>query len=388
MKISDFKSGCYYDQIDIDGFNLNFKSFCPNLINLDWNVDIPQLQSLLSEADYKLGELNAFSQLVPDINFFISMHIAKEANQSSKIEGTQTNIEDIIIKREDISPEKRDDWQEVQNYINAINFSIKELERLPISTRLICQAHKILLQGVRGKNKLPGEYRNSQNWVGGTSLKDATYIPPPYLKINELMNDLENFIHNKDIYTPHLIKIAIIHYQFETIHPFLDGNGRIGRLLITLYLVSNNLLNVPALYLSNFLEKNKTHYYNNLNTVRIVSDLQQWIKFFLIGIIETSESSINTFKNIIKLRDEIDDVKIPSLRSKSKMENARKLICFLYKKPVITLNDISKEMEFEITTANRLIKDFQSLGILKEFTGYKRNRMFEFSDYIDLFKQP
>ena len=378
MNISNFKAGYFQKQIE-------YKSFCPNFINLQWNLDSPQLQSLLSEADHKLGELNAFSQLIPDIDFFIKMHILKEANQSNKIEGTKTNMEEVLINQEDILPEKRDDWDEVHNYVQAINYSIEKLKELPISTRLICNTHKILLQGVRGKNNNPGEFRTSQNWVAGATLKDAEYIPPHHSEVNELMSDLEKFLHNKDIYVPHLIKIALIHYQFETIHPFLDGNGRMGRLLITLYLVSNSLLKVPSLYLSDFFEKNKTHYYNNLQKVRIHNDLQQWLKFFLVGIIETSESSINTFKSIIKLKDKIEGEQIPSLGSKAKIEKAIKLIRFLYKNPIITVNMLNKEVSFPITTINRLIKDFQSLGILKEFTGYKRNRMFAFTEYLELF---
>jgi len=239
MNLKDFKAGKYIKQIE-------YSSFLPEKISKEWIVSSPKINQLLSEANRLLGELNAFSQLIPDVDFFIKMHISKEAVTSSKIEGTKTNMEEALLKEEDINPEKRDDWNEVQNYIKAINYSITELEKLPLSNRLLKNTHKVLLEGVRGKHKLPGEFRKSQNWLGAT-LKNAIYIPPHHNKVPGLMSDLEIFLNDNEYYVPHLIKIAIAHYQFETIHPFLDGNGRLGRLLITLYLVSNDILKKPAL---------------------------------------------------------------------------------------------------------------------------------------------
>jgi Fic family protein len=216
-----------------------------------------------------------------NINLFIHLHITKEAVISSRIEGTRTGIDEALLPEEEISPEKRDEWREVANYIKAMNTAIKNLQHLPLSTRLLRETHGILMQGVRGEHKNPGEFRRSQNWIGGTSPSDAFFVPPAHPHINELMGDLENFLHNQDISVPALVRIAIAHYQFETIHPFLDGNGRIGRLLITLFLVSERILDQPLLYLSVFFEKKRTLYYDNLQQVRDNNDLLSWIKYFL-----------------------------------------------------------------------------------------------------------
>jgi len=377
MRIEDFKAGKYIDQYQ-------YKSFLPEKIDHEWIISTPDINSLLSKANRLIGELNAFSQLIPDVDYFIKMHITKEATTSSKIEGTKTNIEDVLIKEEEISPEKRDDWNEVQNYINAIKFSISELEKLPISNRLIRNTHKVLLRGGRGEKKNPGEFRKSQNWIGAT-LKDAIYIPPHQSEVLDLMTDLESFLNDQKILTPHLIRIAIAHYQFETIHPFLDANGRIGRLLITLYLVSNGILNKPSLYLSDFFEKNRINYFDNLMIARTKNNLSQWIKFFLVGIIETAISSINVFKKIIILREKIEIEKISKMGSKAK--RGLILIKSLYQNPIIDSNSICDLLDIAPSTANRLILDFQKEGILEELTGFKRNRKYIFREYFDIFQK-
>lgn len=376
MNISSFKSGKLQQRLE-------YKSFEPTLINEEWHLDNDAVALLLSQADQKLGELNAFSQLIPDVDFFIKMHVVKEGTKSSRIEGTQTNIDEAIQKEEFIQPEKRDDWQEVQNYVEAMNTAIAELQQLPLSNRLLKNAHKIILQGVRGKHKQPGEFRISQNWIGGSSLADAKFIPPHQEGVLEYMSDLEQFIHSDKTNLPHLIKIAILHYQFETIHPFLDGNGRIGRLLITLYLVSTGLLVKPTLYLSDFFEKNKEHYYDNLTIVRTKDDLIQWLKFFLEGIRVTAESSIQTFKEIIALRASVEN-KIIQLGKKQML--AKNVLQYLYSQPITDMQSIAIAANVSVTSISRLLNDFIRLGILVELTGFKRNRIFAFEQYLKLFR--
>jgi len=375
MDLQDFISGKYIKQIE-------YKSFSPEKINHEWIVSTPEVNKLLAKANRLIGELNAYSQIIPDVDFFITMHILKEATTSSRIEGTKTNMEEALVKEEDIKPEKRDDWAEVQNYIKAINTSIEELEKLPISNRLIKNTHRTLLSGVRGKDKIPGEFRTSQNWIGAT-LKDAIFIPPHHSEVIELMSDLEKFINEDEYHVPHLIKIAIVHYQFETVHPFLDGNGRLGRLLITLYLVSNNVLKKPSLYLSDFFEKNKGYYYDNLTTVRLTSNLTQWIKFFLVGVIETSKESIQVFKDIIALKADIETKRLPTLGSK--VEKAQLLLKQLFQVPITDSKQVSELLQISPSTANRLIKDLIELNILSELTGYKRNRKYKFREYFRIF---
>jgi len=312
------------------------------------------------------------------------MHIAKEATQSSKIEGTQTNIEDAFLSKEDVNIEKRTDWEEVQNYISAMNEAVKMLHTLPFSSRLIRQTHKILLQGVRGEHKLPGEYRNSQNWIGGASINDATFIPPVHTSVDELMSDIEKFANDELNPLPDLLKIALIHYQFETIHPFLDGNGRVGRLLITLYLVNKGILKQPILYLSDFFEKNRMSYYDNLMRARVHNDINQWFKFFLTGIIETSSNGIKTFDNILQLQKTLDG-KLKNIGSRS--GDAYKVVEYLYTRPIIDAQKTSSIINKSLKPAYNLINLLAELNIIKEITGTQRGRMYMFTDYIELFKQ-
>lgn len=375
MKISAFKSGNFIPQTE-------YKSFLPENINREWLIDQPELEILLEEANLKIGEINAYSRHVPDVDTFIRMHVVKEATKSSRIEGTHTEIEEAVRKEKTITPEKREDWREVQNYIRAMNEAIASLRKLPLSSRLLCEAHRVLMQGVRGQHKMPGNYRKSQNWIGGATIKDAVYIPPHHSDVPALMSDLEQFLHNKAIHVPHLIRIAIAHYQFEAIHPFLDGNGRIGRLLITLYLVSNSILDRPLLYLSSFFEKNKYLYYDDLNRVRTHNELAHWIKFFLVGISDTAQSAVVTLQEILNLKDDLND-KILTLGKR--IPTAKRVLHYLFKFPTITSSEIVEEMEITKPTANTIIHEFIKLNILSEKTGFKRNRIFVFESYLNLF---
>jgi Fic family protein len=376
MKISDFQQGTYRQQFQ-------YRSFQPALVNHAWIWEDAEIHALLAEANRRLGELNGLSLIVPDIDRFIQMHVVKEAQTSSRIEGTQTEMEEALEEDpEEIKPEKRDDWREVRNYIDAMNQSIEALSRLPLSNRLLCDAHATLLRGVRGEGKTPGEFRRSQNWIGGATLADAVFIPPHHDEVPSLMGDLEGFWHNEEILVPDLIRIAISHYQFETIHPFLDGNGRIGRLLIALYLVSKGLLHRPCLYVSAHLEKHRAAYYDSLTAVRTRGDLGQWIRFFLVAIIETAKRGVESFQRIHQLRQTTGD-KIATLGARS--ANARRVTDFLYSKPITTGPELCRRLGISQPTVDRLLTDLVRLGILAEMTGKQRNREFWFRDYYLLF---
>ena len=338
---------------------------------------------MIEEAAIKLGELNSYARLVPNINLFIQLHVTKEAVISSRIEGTQTQIDEALMEEGDIAPERKDDWKEVNNYMDALHSAIDSLANLPISSRLLRHTHRILLNSVRGEEKQPGEFRSSQNWIGGASLKDAVFIPPHQDHIPELMGDLEKFIHNEEIRVPNLVKIAITHYQFETIHPFLDGNGRIGRLLIPLFLVEKGMLSKPLLYLSAYFERNKGLYYDNLTFVRTKNDMKQWLKYFLVGIASTSEKATNTLTQVLELKAYLEE-KIRSNFGR-KSPSGILLLEHLFKKPIITVNQAKELTGYGFNAANALIGDFIQANILKEITGHSRNRVFLFEAYVKLF---
>jgi Fic family protein len=377
MDIEAFKAGRLEK-----GFNYSY--FVPEPINMQWELKDPRLTTLLEKASISLGELNSFARLVPNIDLFIQLHVTKEAVISSRIEGTQTNIDEALMPEEEINPERKNDWLEVRNYSEAMKTAIKELEQLPLSSRLLCKTHKRLLAGVRGEHKMSGEFRRSQNWIGGASLADAIFIPPAHTYVNELMGDLENFMHNESIYVPALVRIGIAHYQFETIHPFLDGNGRIGRLMITLYLVSQKILHKPLLYLSVFFEKNKGLYYDNLTRVREKNDLVHWLKYFLIGVDETARQASNTLSDILKLKEQVEN----TLRSTAgrRTHSALALLTHLFKEPFINVKQAEATCDLSAKAANDMVNLFVQQGILKEISGKTRNRLFLFEAYLDLFK--
>lgn len=376
MKLENYLSGKYKQGI-------GYKAFLPSKINYNWGWESTKIDALLAEANRQIGELNAYSLLLPNVDLYIKMHVKIEANKSSKIEGTKTSIEEDLLDFQDVNPEKRDDWEEVQNYVKATNYGIDRINNnFPVCNRLIREIHGILLNGVRGSRKTPGEFRKSQNWIGGTMPSNAAYVPPLNEDVDDCLKDLENFINNNEIDTPDLIKIAMIHYQFESIHPFLDGNGRVGRLIIPLYLQSKGILDTPCLYISFFFEKNRDLYYEKLNNVRTKNDIIGWIIFFLEGIIETAKIAKQKFKSVVKLTKEIDD-KLLNLRVTH--ENAKKVIEYFYDEPVSSRRKIADSLGMPLSTLNGVITELQKANILKETTGYVRNQLFVFQEYVDIF---
>jgi Fic family protein len=363
---------------------MGYKYFVPTEINLQWSWNDPALNTILERASIRLGELNSFARLVPNIDLFIQLHVTKEAVVSSRIEGTQTNMNEALLPVEEIKPERRNDWQEVKNYTEALNNAIEDMKTLPLSSRLLRKAHKTLLQGVRGEHKLPGEFRNSQNWIGGATLMDAVYIPPAQHFVNPLMGDLENFLHNEQIQVPALIRVGMAHYHFESIHPFLDGNGRIGRLLITLYLVSEGILDKPLLYLSAFFDKNKGLYYDGLTRVREKSDMVHWLKYFLIGVEETATKAVETLSAVLKLKGNVEQE--IQLRLGRRSHSGFKLTTHLFENPIVSVKKAEEVCGLSTKAANELISIFEAEGWLKQLGAAERNRKFIFEPYLNLFE--
>lgn len=379
MNINRFHSGTTRSQDD-------YLTFLPTLINHSWKWTDSELNVLLEQASSELGSLNAFSDLIPNVDIYIEMHIKTEANKSNKIEGTKTSIEEDLMPFEDIAPEKRDDYQEVHNYIEALNYGISRImqDDFPLCNRLICEIHRLLLQGVRGKYKTPGEFRKSQNWIGGSKPSDAAYVPPSIIDLPDLLSDFEKFINNDDCNVPNLIKVAILHYQFESIHPFLDGNGRIGRLIIPLYMLSKGMLSKPCFYISDYFEHHRIEYYNRLNNVRTDNDLIGWIKFFLNAVIKTAQTAKDKFKRVTAY---VRDLETKAVSLGGRSENALKVVRAFYDNPVLTSKQISSITGLTQATTDNTIKRLcnENTHILYELTGHSRNRIFLLYEYLEIF---
>ncbi len=371
-----FQSGNYIQQY-------RYKSFLPSPLNdpFEWRSDT--VINLLEKASAKLGALNAYSKVVPNINFFIEMHKTKEATTSSQIEGTRTNMDEAVLSEKNVAHERIDDWKEVQNYIKALNFSLQRLDELPLCVRLLREAHAILLSGVRGQDKMPGTIRISQNWIGGADINSAMFVPPHHDDLPNLLTDLENFWHQSSWELPNLISTAVCHYQFETLHPFLDGNGRIGRLLITLQLIHYNLLDSPILYISDFFERNRTEYYHALMAVRVSNDMDYWLRFFLTGIIETADRSRQTFSRIEELLKSYEK-RTADLGRREKLAN--ELLIRMYSRPIMSPREVEQELSVTAATANRLLKALADIGVLHENSGRDRNRLYVLHEYLSIFR--
>ena len=356
------KSGTYKKNLTGD---LEYKSFYPtSLKEFEFETFDKRTIELLAEANYLLGKLNGISSNIKDIDMFVGSYVRKEALYSSQIEGTQATLEDI---------------EEVVNYVKAIKYAIELSNELPICNRYIKKVHEVLMQGVRGEEKSPGEFRKSQNWIGarGSTLKNAKYIPPTVEDMEECMSDLEKYI-NEDSSIDDLVKIALVHYQFETIHPFLDGNGRIGRMLIIIYLLSKNKLNYPCLYLSYYLKRNQFEYYDRMSNVRLRDDYIQWIDFFLQGVIEIAKESIECINKLTTLRE----------KNKTLIKtNDYWLLEYLEMNPIIDAKKTSEKTSIDYSKVNRTIIKFVNLGILKVTDNSKKKRTYVYEEYVNILKE-
>lgn len=361
-----------------------YKSFQLSALPPEPPLDINEcLLKKLVEANRQLAQLDTASQLIPDIDLFVSMYVRKEALMSSQIEGTQCTLEDILDPQLDASANV--DVSEVINYVKAARFALKRLETLPICSRLLRETHAVLMEGVRGQEKNPGEFRRSQNWIGpaGSSLKNARYIPPNVEDMEIAMSDLEKYINESDKYDP-LIQAALIHYQFETIHPFLDGNGRIGRLLILLYLMEKKLLSKPVIYVSYFLKMNQIEYYDRISEVRRNGNYEQWVGFFLEAVASAAQDALESVGKLSALHEK-NISRLP--KSNRRKDNVRELFDYLEQHPIIDIKQTAAALGLSYNTVSAAVKKLMELGILKETTNAARNRVFAYEEYLEILKQ-
>lgn len=373
------RTGQYINQLR---GNLKYKAFIPNTLPFELKQG-EKLHNLLSRANLSLGRLDGVAAILPNVDFFIFMYVRKEATVSSQIEGTQATFIDVLKREAKVeSSEIHKDVDEVINYIDAMNYGLERLKEFPLSLRLLREIHGKLLREVRGEGKHPGEFRTSQNWIGGPTIETAVFVPPPASEVMNLMGNLEEYLHRGGS-TPVLLKTALMHAQFETIHPFLDGNGRIGRLLVTFFLCHEGVLHKPLLYLSDFFKRNRQVYYDRLNALREKDSIEEWIEFFLQGVIETSEAAVEIAKKIITLRDYGFDQIAKLGRS---AEKGARLYNYLFRTPMVRVKDVERILGIKNPNALALVSKLVDVGILQELTGRKRNRVFSFADYIGLFE--
>jgi len=344
-----------------------------------------ELQALLSQADRALGRLDGSIQTLPHPDLFVAMYVRKEAVLSSQIEGTQSSLQDVLAAEARVfAPDRPDDVDEVFNYVGAMNYGLERLQTLPVSARLIREIHERLLTGVRGQHLTPGELRTSQNWIGpgGCTLAEATFVPPPPHEVPRLLGELEIFLHD-DSPLPLLMRIGLAHAQFETIHPFLDGNGRIGRLLITFLLCEKDVLQKPVLYLSHYFKRYRQQYYDHLQAVRDQGAWEPWLAFFLKGVFEVSQQATETARQILLLRERHRQIITDEFGRAA--GNGYRVLEHLFQHPIVAATGVQELIQTSYPAANNLVTQFVTHGVLHEMTGQKRNRRFLYRDYIDLF---
>jgi len=375
------RTGAYIQQVG------GYKAFMPNPLPPKPDLEFDdELTTLLSKADRALGRLDGSIQALPNPELFVFMYVRKEAVLSSQIEGTQASLGDVLeVEAELFDPNRPDDTEEIINYVNALNYGLERLGTLPLSLRLIREIHERLMRGVRGQHATPGEFRRSQNWIGpqGAGLKDASFVPPPPHELDRLMGAFETYLHRDD-QTPLLIKIGLLHAHFETLHPFLDGNGRMGRLLITFCLCQRDALIKPVLYISHYLKKHRSTYYDRLQAIRVDGTWEDWLKFFLTGIFEVSNEATETSRKIVSLRETHRQTLVDNLDRGA--ANGLKLLESLYRRPIFTVATVANFLEISTQAANKLTDRLVSLGLVVEITGHKRNRVFRYQTYVDLFQ--
>ena len=361
-----------------------YKSFVPSSLPPKPPIELSEeMVKILVNANKQIAILESISSRIPNVSLFVSMYVRKEALLSSQIEGTQATLEDVLDPM--VESNTNQNVSDVINYIKATEFGINRLSELPLCNRLIKETHNVLMQGVRGQEKSPGEFRHSQNWIGGqgSSLKNARYIPPNTEDMIEAISDLEKYINDDDETDP-LIKAALIHYQFETIHPFLDGNGRVGRLLITMFLIEKKVLTTPALYISYFLKRNRIEYYDRMSEVRKSGNYEQWIKFFLQAIYESAEDAVETIDELNKLHN-VNVEKIESLGKATK--NTLKLFEYIESSPIIEINKTAAALDLSYNTASAAVKRLVNLNILSMTNNFQRNRTFLYEDYLKILRK-
>lgn len=375
------RAGIYVDNLTGEA---TYQSFKPNPLPPMPEIEMDEeIVKLLVDANKQLVKLDTASQLISNADLFISMYVRKEALISSQIEGTQCTLDDVLDPEVDTNVNL--DVSDVINYVKATQYALNRLERLPLCCRLIREIHEVLMENVRGQDKTPGEFRHSQNWIGpvNCSLKDARYIPPNVDDMQEAMSDLEKYINENTDYDP-LIRVALIYYQFETIHPFLDGNGRIGRLLILLYLMEQGLLAKPVIYISYFLKKNQIEYYDRISEVRRSGNYEQWIRFFLEAVSKAASDSLEAIRQLSALHDTNIEKLPKTTRSK---DNLRAVFDYIEQYPIIDIKRTAKELDISYNTVATAVKKLVELGILQETTNAARNRVFAYEEYLEILRK-